>query len=136
MKAPTVLLVYEKSNDLESYGIFLRNSGYETLMYPSASEGTRVLGTESVSLVIVSQGTAAFECRQVIERFMRLYPQAPVLVVAKDLDPHCYLEAIKLGVMDYFVKPDPVAIKWVVDMQMIRRAIAQFTATGRLFCTS
>lgn len=124
MKPPTVLLILEESHDLEIYGSLLRHRGYETLMCTSPSEGINSLETESVSLVIVSQGTPAFEGRQVLERSLQLDPKVPVLVVARVLDMHCYLEAMDLGAIDYLERPDPQDLVWVVDTQMLRGAIA------------
>ena len=124
MKTPTVLLILEESHDLEIYGSFLRDRGYETLTCTSPNEGIKSLETESVSLVIVSQGTPAFEGRQVLERSLQLHPKVPVLVVARVLDMHCYLEAMDLGAVDYLERPEPRDLVWVVDTQMLRGAIA------------
>jgi len=124
VKTPTVLLILEESQDLEIYGSFLRDRGYETLMCTSPNEGIKSLETESVSLVIVSQGTPAFEGRQVLERALQLHPEVPVLVVARVLDTHCYLEAMDLGAIDYLERPEPRDLVWVVDTQMRRGAIA------------
>jgi len=124
VKTPTVLLILEESHDLEIYGSFLRDRGYETLTCTSPNEGIKSLETESVSLVIVSQGTPAFEGRQVLERSLQLHPKVPVLVVARVLDMHCYLEAMDLGAVDYLERPEPRDLVWVVDTQMLRGAIA------------
>lgn len=123
MKTPTVLLVFEEPGDLETYGSTLCGLGYKILMCNSAAEGIAALETENVSFVIVSQGTPAFEGRQVLERSLRLYPDVPVLVVARVLDVHCYLEAMDLGAIDYLERPDPKDMLWVLDTQM-RRAEA------------
>ncbi|MGO8732164.1 MAG: response regulator [Terriglobia bacterium] len=124
MKTPTVLLILEESRDLETYGSFLRDRGYETLVCTSPSEGISFLETKSVSLVIVSQGTPAFEGRQVLELSLQLHPNVPVLVVARVLDTHCYLEAMDLGAIDYLERPEPRDLAWVVDTHMPRCAIA------------
>ena len=124
MKIPTVLLILEESHDLEIYGSFLRDRGYETLMCTSPSEGINFLDTESVSLVIVSQGTPAFKGRQVLDRSLQLHPKVPVLVVARVLDIHCYLEAMDLGAIDYLERPEPRDLVWAVDTHMPRGAIA------------
>ncbi|MGD0224784.1 MAG: hypothetical protein ABSF71_20840 [Terriglobia bacterium] len=67
MKNPTVLLIIEDAQDLETYGNFLRDRGYETLMCNSPGEGLNSLETESVSMVIVRQATLTFQGRQVKE---------------------------------------------------------------------
>lgn len=124
MKTPTVLLILDEPQDLEIYGTFLRDRGYETLMCASPGEGVNSLESQSVSLVIVSQGTPAFEGRQVLERSLQLHPEIPVLIVARVLDIHCYLEAMDLGAVDYLERPEPRDMAWVVDSQMRRVATA------------
>ena len=124
MKTSTVLLILEEPQDLEIYGTFLRDMGYETLMCNSPGEGINSLETESVSLVIVSQDTPVFEGRQVLERSVELHPEIPVLVVARVLDKHHYFEAMDLGAIDYLERPEPHDLVWVVDTQILRGAAA------------
>jgi DNA-binding NtrC family response regulator len=120
MKTPTVLLVFEEHQDLETYGSILCPLGYRILMCSSSDEGIRALENEDVSFVIVSQGTHAFEGRQVLERSLQLHPNVPVLVIARALDMHCYLEAMDAGAIDYLERPDPEDMLWVLDTQMRR----------------
>ena len=122
VKTPTVLLILDEPQDLETYGRFLRDRGYETLMCNSPGEGLNSLETESVSMVIVSQATLTFQGRQVLERSLRLHPEVPVVVVARVLDMHYYLEAMDLGATDYLERPEPQDLAWVVDTQMRRVA--------------
>jgi len=124
VKTPMVLLVLDEPDDLEIYGTFLRDRGYETVTCASPGEGINSLETESVSLVIVGQDTPAFEGRQVLERSLRLHPEVPVLVVARVLDMHSYLEAMDLGALDYLERPEPRDLVWVVDTQMRRVGVA------------
>ena len=123
MKTPTGLLVLEEPRDLETYGSILCRLGYRILMCNSVAGAIEALEAENVSFVIVSQGSRAFEGRQVLERSLQLHPNAPVLVVARVLDMHCYLEAMDLGASDYLERPDPEDVLWVLDTQM-RRAEA------------
>ena len=118
MKTPTVLLVFEEHQDLETYGSILCSLGYRILMCSSVAEGIEAVEAEDVSFVIVSQGTPAFEGRQVLERSLQLHPNVPVLVIARALDMHCYLEAMDLGAIDYLERPDPQDMLWVLHTQM------------------
>lgn len=83
MKNATVLLVFEELQDLENYGSVLCAFGYSIRMCNSVAEGIEALETENVSFVIVSQGTPAFEGRQVLERSLQLHPNVPVLIIRK-----------------------------------------------------
>jgi len=120
MKNATVLLVFEELQDLENYGSILCTLGYSIRMCNSAAEGIKALETENFSLVIVSQGTPAFEGRQVLERSLQLHPDLPVLIIARALDVHCYLDAMDLGAIDYLERPEPEDIAWVVNAQIHR----------------
>lgn len=124
MNSPTVLMVFDEPQDLQVYGTYLRDRGYETLMCTSPAEGIHRLEAESVFIVIVSQGTPAFEGRQVLERSVQLHPEVPVLVVARVVNMHCYLEAMDLGAFDYLERPDPQDLTWVIETQILRCAFA------------
>ena len=124
MNPPTVLMIFDEPQDLQLYGTYLRDRGYEPLMCASPGEGINSLETEPVSIVIVSQGTPAFEGRQVLERSQQLHPEVPVLVVARVVNMHCYLEAMDLGAFDYLGRPDPQDLAWVVEMQILHCAYA------------
>ncbi|MGD0130250.1 MAG: response regulator [Terriglobia bacterium] len=124
MKHATVLLVFEELQELESYGSILCTLGYNIRMCNSAAEGIKALETENFSLVIVGQGTPAFEGRQVLERSLQLDPSVPVLIIARALNVHCYLDAMDLGAIDYLERPEPEDMAWVVNAQIHRVSVA------------
>ena len=124
MKHATVLLVFEELEDLEDYGSLLCTLGYSIRMCNSAAEGIKALETENFSLVIVGQGTPAFEGRQVLERSLQLDPNVPVLIIARALNVHCYLDAMDLGAIDYLERPEPEDMAWVVNAQIHRVSVA------------
>ena len=123
MKAPTVLLILDDLEDLEIYGTFLRDSGYEIRACNYVGEGVNFLETESFSLVIVSQDTPTFAGREALKRSRLLHPEVPVLVVARDLNMHFYLEAMELGATDYLERPKPRELVWLVDTLILQGAI-------------
>jgi len=99
------LLVDEYPEGLQFYSTVLEAYGYRIRRCRSYLEGVRCLGEEAFDFVIVSQGTPSFEGSWVLMRAIEVNPSLPVLVVARCLDVDCYLEAIKLGAMDYLVEP-------------------------------
>ncbi len=124
MITATVLLVFEDHQDLENYGSVLCSLGYRILMCSSADEAIQILEKEEdVSVVLVSQGTHAFEGRRVLESSLRLHPNAPVLVIARVLDIQCYLDAMDLGASDYLERPEPEDMLWVLDTELRRTAV-------------
>jgi DNA-binding NtrC family response regulator len=70
-------------------------------------EALDLFKSEPFDLVIVSQGSCAFEGRLVLERALMMDRKRPVLVVARSLDMGCYLEAMRLGAADYLEGPVP-----------------------------
>jgi len=124
MKHATVLLVFEELQELESYGSILCTLGYNIRMCNSAAEGIKALETENFSLVIIGQGTPAFEGRQVLERSLQLDPGVPVLIIARALNVRCYLDAMDLGAIDYLERPEPEDMAWVVNAQIHRASPA------------
>ena len=127
---PTVLLILEEPNDVKAYGSFLHDRGYETLICTSPGEGINLLETRAVSLVIVGQDTPAFEGRLLLERSLRLHPQAPVLVVARVLNIHSYLEAMEIGATDYLERPEPRDLEWAIETQLRRSHALSMSAAG------
>jgi len=123
MKHASVLLVFEELQELESYGSILCTLGYNIRMCNSAAEGIKALETEDFSLVIVGQGTPAFEGRQVLERSLQLDPSVPVLIIARALNVHCYLDAMDLGAIDYLERPELEDMAWVVNAQIHRASV-------------
>jgi len=124
MKHATVLLVFEELQELDGYGSLLCTLGYSIRVCNSVAEGIKALETENFSLVIVGQGTPAFEGRQVLERSLQLDPSVPVLIIARALNVHCYLDAMDLGAIDYLERPEPEDMAWVVNAQIHRASVA------------
>jgi DNA-binding NtrC family response regulator len=100
-----LLLVDEDVSDMCKYCGMLRQRGYEVHCVRSYTEGAACLDHEPVDMVIVSQGSPAFEGRHVLERAIEKDRHKPVLVLARSADMNCYLEAMQLGACDYLEKP-------------------------------
>lgn len=99
-----LLLVEGDSGDLRYYFGILRTLGYKVVVAKSYTHALALLERETFNLVIVGQGSPAFEGRPVVVRARELNPHLPVVVVARSLDIDCYLEAMELGAADYVEK--------------------------------
>jgi two-component system response regulator HydG len=100
-----LLVVDEDLRDMCEYCGMLRERGYQVHCVCSYAEGTACLNRETVDLVIISQGSPAFEGRRVVERAIEKDRRIPVLVLARSAEMNCYLEAMQLGAFDYLEKP-------------------------------
>lgn len=102
-----VLVVDEDPADLVYYRAVLQRVGCAVVACNSYDEALDCLGAEQFDLVVLSQGSAAFEGRRVLERAIAMDRDRQVLVVARVLNMSCYLEAMQLGARDYLEEPVP-----------------------------
>jgi len=116
-----VLLVCDDLREFSPYGGVLSALGYDFVMCSSYEEGARRVEMEDFDFAIVGQGSASFEGRCVLERAAEMHRNTPIVVVARCLDIHCYLEAMELGAVDYLERPEPDDIVWVLETQLRRR---------------
>jgi len=100
-----VLLVDENAEDLHAYTEVLRRQGCDVRACDSFHEGQGCLQAGSFDLVIVSQGSHAFEGRPLVEQAIETDREVPVVVVATSVDIEAYLDAMQLGAKDYLEKP-------------------------------
>lgn len=104
-KPPRILLVDDDAKDLLYYSAILQHEGHEVRSILSYKEGADCLDREDFDFVIVSQGSAAFEGRQVLANVLVKDRTIPTLVLSRSSDIGCYLEAMQMGAFDYREKP-------------------------------
>ena len=101
----TVLLVDEDFEYLEHLRRITQGMGYSVHACNSYAEGIRQLESGAFKFIVVGQGSRSFEGRCVVERAIKINRQLPVVVVARQLEMECYLEAMQLGAIDYVADP-------------------------------
>jgi len=79
--------------------------GYSIHVCNSYADGVRELESGAFAFIIVGQGSRFFEGRCVVERAIKINRRLPVVVVARQLEMECYLEAMQLGAADYVAEP-------------------------------
>ena len=120
-----VLVVDEDAADLVYYRTVLQRAGCAVVTCNSYDEALDCLGAERFDLVVLSQGSSAFEGRRVLEKAVAMDRAGQVLVVAHVLNMSCYLEAMQLGARDYLEEPVPEQdIIRAADTCLASRAVA------------
>jgi DNA-binding NtrC family response regulator len=104
-RGAAVLLVDEDLEYLESIRRVIQGSGHSVNACCSYTEGIRQMESGDFDLVIVGQGSSNFEGRCVLECATAFDRHLPVVVVARNIEMRCYLEAMQLGAIDY-ISPD------------------------------
>ena len=107
MARGNVLVVDEDPADLVYYRTVLQRAGCAVVTCSSYDEALDCLEAEHFDLVVLSQGSPAFEGRLVLEKAIAMDREKQVLVVARALNMSCYLEAMQLGARDYLEEPVP-----------------------------
>ena len=114
-----ILLIDGEIDDRQLYGQGLHELGFTVRLCSSYEEGARCVEEEEHDLVIVDQGSPAFEGRLVLERSVARNRTVPVLVITRFHDMACYVEAMQLGAVDYLEKPIPLAdLLWVIETHL------------------
>jgi len=125
-----VLLVDEDAGGWRFLRLVLEGQGIEVRACTTYEAGVRCLETDTYHLVVVGQGTQAFEGRRVLERAIELNRSRPVLVVTRCMDMPCYLEAMQMGAIDYLEQPVPPAdlLRFVLAHTQYDRLVMQSVA--------
>ncbi len=100
-RGAAVLLVDEDLEFLESLRGILQGSGHRVDVCNSYTEGIRQLESRAFDIIVLGQGTRNFEGRCVLECATAFDRHLPVVVVARNVEMGCYLEAMQLGAVDY-----------------------------------
>ena len=105
-----VLVVHEDPRLLVYYCHIFEELGLEVLTVANYAAGLACLDREVLGLIVVSQGSRAFEGRCcIVERAIEIDRHTQVIVVARCRDLGKYLEAMQLGAVDYPEEPVTVA---------------------------
>lgn len=100
-----LLLVDDNLEDLLYYTAILQHLAYEVRCSASFTDAADLFARENFDLVIVSQGGTSFEGRSVLARAIEADRTTPVLVLTRNANMNCYIEAMQLGAFDYVEKP-------------------------------
>jgi len=114
------LLVCDDMRDFLNYAGKLKAIGYEVVLCDTYDEGARRLALEDFDFVVVNQGGANFEGKNILELAMNLPRPMPVLVVAGAVNIQNYLEAMELGAVDYLERPEFEDLRWTLETQLRR----------------
>ena len=101
-REPRILLVCEDPEEMNHYTKTLAGLGGKVESCPSYREAVDRLGREAFDLVVVAQGTPAFEGCAVLKRARELNLTTPIVVISHVANMSCYIQAMELGAADYF----------------------------------
>ncbi len=117
--SPRVLVVSETLRDLAHNRAILQTLGCEVLTCASYVEGLRSLETLPWDMVLVDQGSPAFEGQCVLERALEISRDTPVIVLTGWHNIPAYIHAMHLGAVDYLEKPVSLSeMSWILGTHL------------------
>ena len=125
-RAPeAILVVDDETATLNSVRRTLRSHGYQNVLTcadPTEVEG--ILETSDVALVLLDLIMPVMRGEDLLERIASRWPDLPVIVVTAEQDVTAAVRCMKLGAVDYLLKP--------VDADHLVAAISRTLEQGRL----
>ena len=100
----TLLLVDDESSVVESLRFVLKDN-YKVLSTLSGKEALKILEKEHVDLVLLDLKMHELDGLEVLKRLQSSGYEAGVIVLTAVNDVKAVVEAVKLGALDYIVKP-------------------------------
>lgn len=109
MKAPTILLIDDDKDILESLSGLLEDNGYSVEVSSDAETGFKILSQKPISLVLLDVLMPGIDGIKALERIKALNPDVPVIMISGAATVDIAVKAIKLGALDFLEKPfEPV----------------------------
>lgn len=112
----TVLIVDDDREDLDYHARILQGQGHTVLACPTFSAGIELARYGEFDFAFVAQGGPEFEGREILAALRERQPAIQFAVLARSMQPPCYLEAMELGAIDYLEKPvHPAELKGILS---------------------
>jgi DNA-binding response OmpR family regulator len=100
-----ILLVNKDPRELVRYQSILQSLGCQVRASSSFEEGMQYAGRDPFDLIILDQGSGAFEGQKVLAQAMEVDLELRVLILAQSYNKGCHLEAMQSGALDYLEGP-------------------------------
>lgn len=121
----TILLVDDESSVIESLRVILRDS-YKVLSTLSGKEALKILEKEHVDLIILDLKMHELDGLELLRKLRPSDHEVGVIVLTAVNDVKAIVEAVKLGALDYIVKPFGVEeIKITIEKALQFRSLSR-----------
>lgn len=129
---PKVLLVDDEPQILLSHSLMLRASGIETVTINDSRDVMSLLEKEKISVVLLDLSMPHLSGTELLTRIKYDFPQISVIIMTATNDIEKAVECIRLGAMDYLVKPTEKSrflssVKRAVELYSLRYEISSLS---------
>ncbi|MBI4827001.1 MAG: sigma-54-dependent Fis family transcriptional regulator [Nitrospirae bacterium] len=102
---PKVLLVDDEPQILLSHSLLLRTAGIETVTLKDSREVMPMLEKEKISVIVLDLSMPHLSGTELLSRIRYDFPHISVIIMTATNEIEKAVECIRLGAMDYLVKP-------------------------------
>ena len=102
-----ILVVDDDPSLLQTNFFILEDNGYEIATATSGEKAIEALESRCFDLVITDLNMGQVNGIAVLKKAKELHPETPVIITTGNSDAHSAIEAIRLRVDDYLLKPVP-----------------------------
>jgi serine phosphatase RsbU (regulator of sigma subunit) len=120
-----VLIIDDDKLVRQSIAVYLEDSGYNIIEAENGQQGVELFCEFTPQLVICDLRMPEVDGLEVLKRITHLSPDTPIIIVSGAGQIHDVVEALRLGAVDYLVKP-------VKDMAVLENAIINALKRQRL----
>lgn len=111
-----ILVIDDERLVRESIAIYLEDSGYNMLEAEDGLQGIEFFQQHQPDLVICDLRMPEMDGLEVLKQLTEMSPDTPIIIVSGAGQIHDVVEALRLGALDYLVKP-------ITDMAVLENAV-------------
>ena len=116
LKLRTILVIDDETVVRESMAIYLEDSGFNVIQAVNGREGVSMFVEFNPDLVLCDLRMPEMDGMAVLTKLNEIAPDTPIIVVSGAGQIHDVVEALRLGALDYLVKP-------ITDMAVLENAV-------------
>ncbi len=116
LKLKSILVIDDETLVRESMAIYLEDSGFNVIQAVDGKQGITLFCEFRPDLVLCDLRMPEMDGMAVLAQVSRLSPETPIIIVSGAGQIHDVVEALRLGALDYLVKP-------ITDMAVLENAV-------------
>jgi len=116
LKLKSILVIDDETLVRESMAVYLEDSGYNVIQAVDGKQGISLFCEFQPDLVLCDLRMPEMDGMEVLARINEIAPETPIIIVSGAGQIHDVVEALRLGALDYLVKP-------ITDMAVLENAV-------------
>ncbi len=116
LQLKTILVIDDETLVRESIAIYLEDSGFNVIQAVDGKQGLALFCEFQPNLVLCDLRMPEMDGMAVLAEISRMTPEVPIIIISGAGQIHDVVEALRLGALDYLVKP-------ITDMAVLENAV-------------